>query len=144
MKTTKSTLLSAVAFALMFFSISSCKVSEEEGYSRWDADSNSMIDSNEFQTAWGEAGYYARWDANRDNFIEESEWNAGRNSYMRDFNEDQLGAFSEWDADGDGRLTEDEFRDGTFRVYDADQDGNLSDAEYTTWWGGFNGGTSSL
>lgn len=122
------------------FSMSACKVAEEDGYGRWDADSNAMIDRNEFGAALTEAGYYGRWDANRDNFIDESEWSAGRNSYMRDFDEARVGAYSDWDVDADGRLNEEEFRNRSFDAFDEDRDGNLAEAEYNSWWGGFNTG----
>ena len=138
MKTNKLSILSAALFAVLVLSFSACKVSEEDGYGRWDADSNTMIDRNEFGTAWGEAGYYGRFDANQDNFIDESEWNAGRNSYMKDVDDTRVGAFTDWDADADGRLSENEFRDRTFDAFDADADGNLAEAEYNSWWGGFN------
>jgi Ca2+-binding EF-hand superfamily protein len=138
MRINKYSLLCSAFFMLMVVSLPACKVSEEEGYGRWDADANTMIDRNEYTTAWNEAGYYGRWDANRDNFLDESEWNAGQNTYMQDMGADQVGAFTDWDADGDGRLTDTEFRDRTFDVFDADRDGNLNEAEYNTWWGGFN------
>lgn len=118
--------------------MSACKATGEEGYSRWDADANTMMDRNEYNTAWNEAGYFGRWDANRDGYIDESEWNAGRNAYMRDLDEGQIDAYNEWDTDADGRLSEEEFRDRAFDVYDTDQDGSLSEAEYNVWWGGFN------
>lgn len=142
MKASKSTIGYVLAFTLLVFSFSACKVSEEEGSGRWDADNNAMIDQNEFETAWGEANYYSRWDANRDNMIEESEWNAGRNSYMRDIDEASLGMYSDWDADGDGSLSEEEFRNRTFEIFDTDRDGSLSEEEYTAWWSGFNRGAN--
>lgn len=130
---------SAALFLLFIFQLSSCRVSEE-GYGRWDADRNTMIDNNEFSTVWTETRYFSRWDATRDNFIEENEWRAGRNAYMQNYDENQYGTFSDWDADGDGRLNEEEFRDRIFEVYDLDRDGTLSEEEYGMWWSSFNRG----
>lgn len=133
----------SVALCLLFaVQFSACRVSEE-GYARWDADQNTMIDNNEFNTVWTETGYFGRWDANRDTYIEEREWNAGRNAYMPTYNETQFGTFSDWDLDADGRLSEEEFRDRTFEVYDVDRDGTLAEPEYTAWWGTFNRGTQA-
>ena len=140
MKNNNFVLGGALVFLMLAFGVSACKVADEGAYANWDADRNALLDANEFGTAWGESGYYGRWDANRDNFIDESEWNAGRNSFMADYNETEFGTFNDWDADADGRLAENEFRDGVFGVYDADRDGMWADTEYGTWWGSFNGG----
>ena len=42
------------------------------------------------------------------------------------------GVFSEWDADADGMLSEDEFNAGVFGRYDADADGYWNADEFAT------------
>jgi Ca2+-binding EF-hand superfamily protein len=42
-------------------------------------------------------------------------------------------AFSEWDEDGDGMLNEDEFAGGIYSEYDEDGDGYWSDEEYSAF-----------
>lgn len=125
---------------LLLFGFISCRAADEGAYANWDADSDARLDTNEFGTAWGEAGYYDRWDANQDNFIDENEWNAGRNEFMEGYNETEFGAFGDWDTDDDNLLAENELRDGVFGVYDANNDNYWDDTEYGTWWGTFNGG----
>jgi hypothetical protein len=53
--------------------------------------------------------------------ITEDEWQEG-------FGE--AGVFDEWDEDGDGRLSEDEFAGGAFRSYDENQDEMLDEDEF--------------
>jgi Ca2+-binding EF-hand superfamily protein len=41
------------------------------------------------------------------------------------------GLFGDWDEDGDGNLTQEEFRSGAFSAYDEDGDGALDEEEFS-------------
>ncbi len=41
-----------------------------------------------------------------------------------------VGTYGEWDADGDGSLTEDEFNAGVYDGYDVDDSGVIEDPEF--------------
>ena len=43
---------------------------------------------------------------------------------------DDEGLYSDWDSDGDGALSEDEYGEGVYSSYDEDEDGAWSEEEY--------------
>jgi hypothetical protein len=59
-------------------------------------------------------------DANADSMLDETEFGTT----------DVSASYGGYDADGDGSITQDEFRAGEFRRYDADRDGMLNEEEY--------------
>lgn len=122
--------------ALLFVAFSCSDPTEKRDYGRWDEDQNAGLDEREFTSAWGESGYYARWDINEDGYLDESEWHSAKNDFLGDhqgaFAPDS--SFSEWDADGDNRLSEEEFRRGVFAHYDGDDDMMISEQEYDIWY----------
>ena len=70
------------------------------------------------------AADFESWDENRDGQIEATEFN----NDLRD-----RGVFTNWDADEDGVLSEDEFNEGVYGYYDEDDDGLFSENEYDRW-----------
>ena len=46
---------------------------------------------------------------------------------------DDEGLYSDWDADGDGALSEDEWGEGVYGLYDEDDDGAWTEEEYNNW-----------
>lgn len=64
---------------------------------------------------------FADWDTDHDLYVGEKEWDQG-------FTED--GVFDEWDHDGDGMLSREEFNSEIFRGYDLSQDRRLSLEEF--------------
>ena len=65
-----------------------------------------------------------QWDANDDAVVDESEFAAG-------FGEE--GVYGEWDEDGDGALSEDEFNAGVYGMYDEDDSGDWNEEEYNDY-----------
>ncbi|MFP3945257.1 MAG: EF-hand domain-containing protein [Alphaproteobacteria bacterium] len=63
-----------------------------------------------------------------------SEWDADGDGILteEEFSEawDGAGTFDEWDVDGDGVLSEEEFRQGVFDAHDEDDDGELDEEEF--------------
>lgn len=92
-----------------------------------DADRDERLNSEEFSTWFDESGEYDRWDADSDGAVSEDEF--------------YTSAFAVWDRDGDQRLSEAEWqqgtaawlnsaRVGTWDDWDADANGFVSPAEY--------------
>ncbi|TGN61820.1 PRC-barrel domain containing protein [Paracoccus liaowanqingii] len=115
-------------------------------FTTWDADSNQMIDENEFH-----GGLYDAWDVDRDGMLTEAEYGAGWDTWFRDqdavgFNDLDLnadagldesefsaglgeaGLHDTWAAGGD--LGEEQFATALYGVYDADGDQIITQAEY--------------
>lgn len=67
---------------------------------------------------------FADWDANSSDGIELNEWDDGF---------DDEGLYADWDNDGDGALTEDEYGEGVFGLYDDNDDGVWDENEYNAW-----------
>lgn len=63
-----------------------------------------------------------------------SEWDADGDGVvsLEEFEQGwtETGLFSEWDTDGDGVLSEEEYAEGVFNAYDEDDDAGLDDAEF--------------
>ena len=96
----------------------------------WDANTDSMIDRDEFGTGFGEGGVFGDWDTDDDAMLTEDEWSLG---WGDDYDEADYGAFSDWDANQDTFLDEDEFGSGVFGTYDTDDDDLWTDEEYTAF-----------
>ncbi|GGK54687.1 hypothetical protein [Salinarimonas ramus] len=104
----------------------------QEAFSDWDADGNGSISMEEFETNFGgDTGVFYSWDTNDDNSIGPDELSAGLGDNATAFNE-RFGddAFTEWDEDADGMLTETEFNEGVYAGYDADDSGVIEEPEY--------------
>jgi hypothetical protein len=63
----------------------------------WDADSDGVINQEEFNAGWGDVGSYGEWDADGDGSLTEEEFNTG--------------LFDGYDADDSGAIEEPEFGD---------------------------------
>lgn len=63
-----------------------------------------------------------------------SEWDANADGVIdqEEFTTgwNDVGAYGEWDADGDGSLTEEEFNAGLYNGYDADDSGAIEEPEF--------------
>lgn len=93
---------------------------EELGFDDWDTDASGAIEEQEWNAGLEENGVFGGWDANDDDILDENEWN-----------ETGLGVgFGDWETDGEAGLTEDEFGTGLYQEYDADGDGAWSEEEW--------------
>lgn len=63
-----------------------------------------------------------------------SEWDANDDAVIdnEEFAEGfgEVGVYDEWDADNDGTLSEDEFNEGVYGAYDEDESGAIEEPEY--------------
>jgi Ca2+-binding EF-hand superfamily protein len=106
-------------------------------FRNWDKNRDGMLDGEEYRaynTAWGEryGDNFTAWDRNRDSQLDQDEFNAGAT---------EAGIYDAWDTDGDGVISRDELRRGSFDTRDADRDSYLTneefqEIEYNLW--GFN------
>jgi hypothetical protein len=110
----------------------------EYQFSDWDQDGNEQLDENEFYRAYAGVKYHNQWDANQDKYIDEEEWGSGVTNYWVAYDIGEYGAFSSWDPDVHGKLSEEQFQKRIFEFYDKDRDGALSKQEYQAWYNDFN------
>ena len=100
----------------------------------WDEDGDGQLSDMEFAT-----GFYWTWDLDGDGSVDRREYDSGCGAFFP--SPDTYGTFDQYDADGDGRLSLDEFAALTSKVYPKwDRDGNrkltereLQAAWYHTW-----------
>lgn len=119
---------------------------EQDVYAGWDTDGTEGLSAEEFA-----AGLLAVLDANDDGEIGETEWEdhgsawGGEEAVFADLDADGGGSldepelsvaiqngphWSEWDANGDGSLSESEFHGAVFGVWDANDDGFVDESEW--------------
>ena len=104
----------------------------EETFDIWpnyDADSDTYVTEEEFGTAYGESGLYTTYDTNTDMYLDEDEYNTG---YVG-AGFDTADNYGTYDADGDGRISQDEVNAGLFARMDTDGDGRISRTEFSAY-----------
>lgn len=84
--------MTAIALAL---GLAAAPAMAQDDWSAWDANSDGLIDNEEFNTGFGENDVYGTWDSDGDGSLTEDEFNTG--------------VFNSYDEDGDGSLNEEEF-----------------------------------
>ena len=87
----------------------------------YDADADTMVNQDEFNTGFGGSGTFAGMDADGSGSLSEDEMAADTSGTMM---------MEDYDADASGDVSEDEFNQGTFAGYDTDQSGDLSESEF--------------
>lgn len=93
--------------------------SNDNAFNAMDTNGDNMVSQSEF-SAYRSHSY--DWvDRNRDNRVSRSEFD----SYYADSD-----YFSNWDADHNGTIDEDEFGEGLYGTWDADDDDYISDDEW--------------
>ena len=105
----------------------------ENDFTIWDTDDDGYITTDEFDHNWDNETFYEVWDLDRNNELSEEEWNAGVENFYREtlnWEENEYRDFTNWDTNEDGRLGENEFRDGHFNTWDEDRDGQVNEAEF--------------
>ena len=96
-------------------------------FDTFNADGNDVVDQNEFS-----GGVYNLFDANSDGALSEDEYNTGVDT-LYDGNYD--GAYGDFDADGDGTVTQEEFANtydssGLYGDFDADGNDQVDQTEF--------------
>lgn len=97
-------------------------------FSKWDVNEDKMLVKEEFA-----GGMFDMWDADNDGAISLLQYLGAVDAWFEQ--DTQLGDFTELDADGDGRLTREEFMQNAkvepvFNRFDNDSDGNIAQNEY--------------
>jgi hypothetical protein len=99
----------------------------------WDANSDGMIDREEFRAGIGENAF-GTWDTDNDGSLSREEYEIGTTG------QDDADSFSpwderygEWDADQDSTLSRDEYDEGLWGAFDADADDMWNDDESAAW-----------
>lgn len=94
----------------------------------WDTDASGGLSRDEWDAGMGSSTTFGDWDANADSSLDSTEFSGG--------------LFSRFDADGDGRLSEQEWEDGfvtwhgeaaggaDFASWDSDGDGAINREEF--------------
>lgn len=107
---------------------------QDSEFNTWDANGDSTLSQDEFNSGLTEMGYYAEWDADGNGELSEEEWNAGVEDNLSSFDAEDYGAYSDWDADGDGVASEEEFGEGLFDTLDEDDDDAIAEEEFNSWF----------
>lgn len=125
-------------------------------YDAWDRDETAGLSEGEFAT-----GMFSRWDTDNDLQITEEEYEVGTERWygadydtpFADYDTDGSGYidttefgetwdsdyYSEWDADGDGLLTEEEYTTGVYETADVNDDYVITVEEEGWFEGWFDG-----
>lgn len=90
----KYSMMTALALVL---GLAAAPVMAAEDWDAWDANDDGILDNDEFNTGFGEAGVYDSWDGDGDGALSEDEFNAG--------------VFGGYDKDDSGAIEEPEFGD---------------------------------
>lgn len=109
----------------------------EGNFTQWDVDGDGALDSEESADAFRDF-----FDGDDDNIVAQQEWNTGVSRW--NFEAVDWSDWSAWDADGDGRLTETEWRErwneSAWTAWDSDGDGLVQRGEMAdTFWDFFDG-----
>lgn len=103
----------------------------------WDSSGDAMLDENEFGTGFDSR--WSGWDGDGDGRLSKAEFGTASTSWGdAPGGADENGLFDMWDADKDGTLDNNEFRDGSFSTWDADGNKMIDDNEYLAgngWYG---------
>lgn len=100
-------------------------------YDQWNTDAQEGLTETELSE-----GAVSIWDTDDDDELTETEWNEGVGTWYGD---QDYGAFTEWDANGDSVLDANEVAEGFERenlydTVDRDSDALIDDEELADWW----------
>lgn len=104
-------------------------------FTRWDRDTNRDLSEEEFGAGVDEGTQWSRWDSDANRSLSEEEF--GTSFGQEEWYEE--GNFGEWDTNGDGELSREEWQTGVFRALDENGDGRIQEDEFPE--GAFQGST---
>lgn len=106
-------------------------VADAGGMLDWDADSDTMLDAEEFRTGFASTEWMNDWDGDDDGFVSEEEFAAVSAGWGdAPGGVDTNGLFDLWDADEDGLLDDDELAEGVYTTWDADDNDMIDQTEF--------------
>lgn len=125
LKKVSFTLFTAV-LGLIF--IASPATAQDCEFDNWDVNNDSYLDEDEFFDAYDEVGYYDTWDDDDNDSLSETEWEVAADEHLSAYD---FGAFSDWDTNGDGTVSENEFQEGLFELIDQNSDGQIGEDDWS-------------
>ncbi|MEM6841441.1 MAG: hypothetical protein AAF632_04390 [Bacteroidota bacterium] len=97
-------------------------------YGDWDADNDSALNEDEFFN-----GFYRVWDFDKNETVNEEEFIKAAENLFVNYEFGEYGAFSDWDADGNGELTKSEFTQGMNNIISSDAGQESANRLMTIW-----------
>ncbi|WP_017730749.1 hypothetical protein [Nafulsella turpanensis] len=99
-------------------------------FKAFNRDGNDYLEDVELYRAVNEIGYFEAWNQDEDLYLNEDEWRAGVSEFLGGYQFEQVEEFGEWDLDGDGQVSEPEFREGLFEAVDKNGNNQISESEF--------------
>lgn len=97
-------------------------------YNEWDADGNNVVDPKEFYE-----GFYKVWDENQNNAIDQDEFDRATNNFFASYNFKEYGEFTDWDADSDSKITDQEFRKNMRSIVETSENKQIAERLFVFW-----------
>lgn len=95
-------------------------------FTTWDADQDGALNEDEFGGAVTQGDGWMDWDSDANTTLNQDEFNTAFSD--RTWYEQNM--FDEWDEDGDGEITRDEWESGLFSALDENNDGRIQEEEF--------------
>lgn len=143
--------MTAAGLALSLFA---APAMAQDAFDDWNTDAEAGINSEEFNTGFGEVGAFDNWDSDSSGALSENEFSEGLFGSLdtdnsgsleeAEFNSFSDGAdrwgfdsaeMSEWDTNADSAVSQDEFDtqigdNNTYAGWDSDESGDVSETEF--------------
>jgi hypothetical protein len=97
-------------------------------YGDWDTDGDNALNENEFYN-----GFYNVWDFDNSGAVNEEEFNKAAENLFVNYEFVEYGQFSDWDGDGNGEISTNEFMDGMSQVIESDAGQESANRLMTIW-----------
>ncbi|MGD1889345.1 MAG: EF-hand domain-containing protein [Cyclobacteriaceae bacterium] len=97
-------------------------------YGDWDADGDNALNENEFFE-----GFYRVWDRDNSNSINQDEFTTATENLFVNYEFSEYGQFSDWDADGNGEVSNQEFMNGMNQIIESDAGQESANRLITIW-----------
>ncbi len=96
-------------------------------FSSWDTDANRDLSEDEFGAGAHQGAAWTMWDTDANTTLDQEEFDTAFG--QEDWYEE--GSFDQWDADGDGELSREEWHSGVFQAMDENNDGRITEDEFS-------------
>ncbi|MEM9675367.1 MAG: hypothetical protein AAF992_22440 [Bacteroidota bacterium] len=97
-------------------------------YGDWDADGDNALNENEFFE-----GFYRVWDRDNSNSINQDEFTTATENLFVNYEFSEYGQFSDWDTDGNGEVSNQEFMNGMNQIIESDAGQESANRLITIW-----------